>query len=122
MKMHIHGGQESCVSFCHRDNRKENSKKTKKNCMRELFKSRWESKKQRNKENKIPKSQNPTIGNSCFYWVCTQLQHHPCCLKWNVGVALQSTERDGSVNEKWLLLFVAVICVVDQSSHDHQLH
>jgi len=29
---------------------------------------------------------------------------------------LQSIERDGSVNEKWLLLlslFVAVICIVD---------
>jgi hypothetical protein len=28
---------------------------------------------------------------------------------------LQSTERHGSVNEKWLLLllFVAVICIVD---------
>ncbi len=37
---------------------------------------------------------------------------------------LQSTERRGSVNEKWLLLlslFVAVICIVDWSSHGHEV-
>jgi hypothetical protein len=62
--MHIHGGQESCVSFCHRDNRKENSKKTKKNACKNFLRAEENV---RNKENKIPKSQNPTFGNSCFY-------------------------------------------------------
>jgi len=92
--MHIHGGQESCVSFGHRDNIGRKIQRRQKNA--------W--KKQRKKN-----PQNPTIGNSCFYWVCTQLQHHPCCLKWNVGVALQSTERDGRVNEKWLLLLLLLL-------------
>ncbi len=44
MKMHIHGGQESCVSFCHRDNIRRKIQRRQKNAC----------KKQRKKIPKIP--------------------------------------------------------------------
>ncbi len=90
-----------CVSFCHRYTiGKGKFKNDKKNAWENFFKSR--SKKQRNK---IPKSQNPTIGNSCFYWVCTQLQHHPCCLKWNLGV-----EQKQEINKRMRSKRYALTC------------
>jgi len=70
--------------------------------------------------NKETKSQNPTIGNSCFYWVCTQLQHHPCCLKWNLGV-----EQKQEINKRMRSRRYALTCCKHEptisSDGHHQL-